>query len=255
MSRHIVRTAAIAALLIARASFANADDLTVFSTIGVQSALESLTPQLEKAIGHRLKISWGTAAMLVKRVKAGESADVYVLTRQSLDTLAKDGKVAAGSQATFASSGIAVAVKKGGAKPDISTPEAFKHALLAAKAIAYSNPAAGGASGVHIAKQIEKAGLAEQLKAKTRHPPAGGNAAKLLISGEAELAIQQKPEVMSVEGVEVVGLAPGEFGNTTQYSAGAAVGSKQGEAAAALVKMLSSPEAQAVFKAKGLDPA
>jgi molybdate transport system substrate-binding protein len=255
MSKHIYRLAAIAAFTLLQTAWVHAQELTVFSTIGVQSALEALTPQLEKASGHKLKIAWGTAAMLVKRVKAGESADLYVLTSQGLDALAKDGKVAAGTESTFASSGIAVAVKKGAAKPDISTPEAFKHALIAAKTIAYSNPAAGGASGVYIAKQIEKAGLADALKAKTRHPPAGGNAAKLLISGEAELAIQQKPEVMSVEGVEVVGLAPGEFGNTTHYAAGVAVGSKQAAAAAAVVKVLSSPEAQAVFKAKGLDPA
>lgn len=253
MLKHICSAAAIAGVLVAQATVASAADLTVFSTIGVQAALETLMPQLEKASGHKLKVTWATAAMLVKRVQGGETADVYVLTKQSLDALAKDGKVAAGSP-TFASSGIAVAVKKGAAKPDISTPEKFKQALLAAKTISYSNPAAGGASGVYIAKQIEKAGLADQLKAKTKYPPAGGNAANLLISGEAELAIQQKPEVMSVQGVEVVGLVPGAFGNTTHYSAGVAAGSKEAAAAKAVIALLSSPEAKAVFKAKGLDP-
>jgi molybdate transport system substrate-binding protein len=96
--------------------------------------------------------------MLVKRVQGGETVDLLVLTRQGLDALVKDGKAAAGSDATFASSGMAVVVKKGASKPDISTPEAFKQALLTAKSIAYSNPAAGGASGVYFAKLLERMG-------------------------------------------------------------------------------------------------
>ena len=121
--------------------FATAAEIKVFSTIGVQAALEELAPKFEKATGHKLTITWATAAILVKRVQAGESADLYILTKQSLDALVKENKATAGADAVFASSGMAMVVKKGAPKPDISTPEAFKQTLLKAKAIAYSNPA------------------------------------------------------------------------------------------------------------------
>src|SRR5437016_3954947 len=140
MSRTIGRLAAIAVFLIAQAGLAFAAEVKIFSTIGLQSALEELVPKFEKATGHKLDITWATAAILVKRVQAGETADLYVLTKQSFDALVAAAKTTAGPDATFASSGMAVVVKKGAAKPDISTPEAYKKALLAAKVIAYSNP-------------------------------------------------------------------------------------------------------------------
>jgi molybdate transport system substrate-binding protein len=249
------RSAAIAAFLLAQATFASAAEIKIYSTIGVQAALEELTPKFEKASGHKLAITWGTAAMLVKRVQGGETVDLLVLTRQGLDALVKDGKAAAGSDATFASSGMAVVVKKGASKPDISTPEAFKQALLTAKSIAYSNPAAGGASGVYFAKLLERMGIAEQMKTKTKYPPAGGNSANLVVSGEADLAIQQEPEVMAVAGVDVVGPLPGNLNNITVYAAGVGTGTKEADAARSLIKFLHSPEAAAVFKARGLNPA
>ena len=249
------RFAAIAVFLLAQATFASAAEIKIYSTIGVQAALEELTPKFEKASGHKLAITWGTAAMLVKRVQGGETVDLLVLTRQGLDALVKDGKAAAGSDATFASSGMAVVVKKGASKPDISTPEAFKQALLTAKSIAYSNPAAGGASGVYFAKLLERMGIAEQMKTKTKYPPAGGNSANLVVSGEADLAIQQEPEVMAVAGVDVVGPLPGNLINITVYAAGVGTGTKEADAARSLIKFLHSPEAAAVFKARGLNTA
>jgi molybdate transport system substrate-binding protein len=142
----------------------------------------------------------------------------------------------------------------GAPKPNISTPEALKQALLNAKFIAYSDPAAGGASGVYFAKLLERMGIADQMKAKTKYPPPGGNSASLLITGEAELAIQQTPEVMYVAGAEVIGQLPGDLNNVTVFAAGIGVDSKNTNAAKALISMLHSPEAAAVFRAKGLDP-
>ncbi len=220
----------------------------------MQAALEELAPKFEKATGNKLSITWGTAALLVKRVQAGESADLYVLVKQSHDTLVKANKAAAGPDALFASSGMAVVVKKGAPKPDISTPEAYKQTLLKATSIAYSNPASGGASGVFFAKTLDRMGIADQMKDKTHFPPPSGNSANLVASGEAELAIQQEPEVMAVAGVDIVGPPPGDLNNITLYTAGAGVGSPQAEAANALIRFLHSPEAQAVFKARGLKP-
>jgi molybdate transport system substrate-binding protein len=255
MSRTIGRVAAIAVFLIAQATFAFAAEIKVYSTIGVQAALEELAPKFEKATGHKLTITWGTAALLVKRVQAGESADLYVLVKQSHDTLVKENKATAGPDALFASSGMAMVVKKGAPKPDISTPEAFKQTLLKAKSIAYSNPASGGASGVYLAKLLERMGIADQMKAKTHFPPPSGNAANLVVSGEAELAVQQEPEVMAVSGVDMVGPLPADLNNITLYTAGIGTGSQQKEAANALIKFLHTPEAAAVFKARGLTPA
>jgi molybdate transport system substrate-binding protein len=187
-------------------------------------------------------------------VQGGESADIYVLTKQGFEALAKDGKAVSSSDALFASSSMAMVVKKGAPKPDISTPEKYKDALLKAKAIAYSNPAAGGASGVFFAKTLDKMGIADQMKGKTKHPPAGGNSANLVVSGEAELAVQQQPEVMSVAGVDIVGAPPGALNNVTFYSAGVNSTTKEASAGHALVKFLHTPEAKAVFKARGLTP-
>lgn len=254
MTRAFGRIAAVAAFIAAQASVATAAEIKVFSTIGVQAALEELAPKFEKASGNKLNVTWATAAILVKRVQAGETADLLILTKQSLDTLVKEGKIAPGSETTFASSGMAVVVKKGAPKPDISTPEAYKQALLKAKSIAYSNPASGGASGVFFAKSLERMGIADAMKAKTHHPPPSGNAANLVVSGEAELAIQQEPEVMSVAGVDVVGAPPGDLNNITSYAAGVGPDTKDPNAAKALIKFLKTPEAAAVFKARGLKP-
>ncbi|MCX7297044.1 MAG: substrate-binding domain-containing protein [Hyphomicrobiales bacterium] len=214
------RVAVATLFLLTHAGLASAADVKVFSTIGVQAALEELAPQFEKASGHKLQITWATA----------------------------------GSDAVFASSGMAMVVKKGAPKPDISTPEAFKQALLKAKTISYSNPEHGGASGVYLAKLIERMGIADQLKAKTVYPPPSGNAGKLAASGEAELAIQQEPEVMSAEGAEMVGPLPAEYNNITTYAAGPFAGTVQADAANALIRFLHTPAAADVFKKRGLKP-
>ena len=250
MSRTMSRLAAIAVFLIAQAGFVNAAEVKVFSTIGVQAALEELAPKFEQATGHKLNITWATAAILVKRVQAGETADLMVLTKQSLDALTKDNKATVGTDAVFASSGMAMVVKQGASKPDISTPDAFKQTLLNAKSIAYSDPAHGGASGVYFAKLLERMGIADQMKAKTKHPPPSGNAAHLVVAGEVELAIQQEPEVMSVAGVDMVGPLPPDLNNITVFAAGIGAGSQQADAANALIRFLHTPEARAVFKAR-----
>jgi len=229
-------------------------ELTVYSTIGVRSAAEDIFSQFEKSSGHKLHVTWGTAPMLVKRIEGGETADVLILSRAGLDTLSKQGKVLAGSEAPLASSGVGIAVKAGAPKPDISTPEALKQTLLKAKAIAYSEPSAGGASGVYFEKLLERMGIAAEMRPKTKYPPAGGFSATLLVSGEAELAVQQKPELLHVAGCEVVGLLPGDLNLVTAFAAGIMPDCKNAEAGTALIAFLRSPPAAAAFRAKGLDP-
>jgi molybdate transport system substrate-binding protein len=229
-------------------------ELTIFSTIGVRSAAEELFREFEKTSGHKLAVVWGTAPMLVKRIEGGETADVLILSRAGIDQLRKLGKIAPGSDVALAGSGVAIAVKAGAPKPDISTPEALKRTLLAAKSIAYSEPSAGGASGVYFAKLLERMGIADAMKPKTKYPPAGGFSAALLMTGEAELAVQQKPELLHVAGAEIVGFLPGDLNLVTMFAAGIMPGSKNVDAAKAVIKMLQSAAAKAVFRAKGLDP-
>jgi molybdate transport system substrate-binding protein len=228
--------------------------LTIYSSIGVRSAAEALFGQFEKAGGHKLAVTWGTAPMLGKRIEGGETADVLILSRAGMDGLLKQGKVVAGSDVALAGSGVAIAVKAGAPKPDISTPEALKQTLLSAKSIAYSEPAAGGASGVYFAKLIERMGIAEAMKPKTRFPPPGGFCAELLMTGEAVLAVQQKPELLHIAGAEIVGMLPGDLNMVTEFAAGIMPDSKNADTAKALIAFLRTAEAKAVFRSKGLDP-
>ncbi len=253
MIGRISYTTVLATFVFAQAQATPAAELKVYSTIAVRGAVEELAPQFERASGNKLVFTWSTAALLLKRIEAGETPDVVILTRTSVDTLTKEGKVAPSSEMLLASSGIAIAVKAGAPKPDISTPEALKQALLNAKSIAYSDPASGGASGVYFAKLLDSMGIADAMKTKTKYPPAGGNSASLLVSGEAELAIQQKPEIMYVAGVEVVGLLPGDLNKITEFAAGVGSQSNEANAANLLIKMLKSPAAAVIFRAKGFD--
>ena len=236
------------------AQAASGAEIKVYSTIGVKSALEDLAPEFEKATGNKLNITWGLISAFTKRAQEGDVPDVLVVSRASIDSLTKDGKIAAGSDATLAKSVFAIAVKRGAPKPDISSADALKTALLAARAVGYTDPAAGGASGVHFAKVLERLGIAADIKAKSKFPPPAGFVGTLLISGEVDIAIQSKPELASTEGVEIVGPLPGDLGSTTVFAAGVGASSPNSEAGKALVKFLSSPEAQAAFTAHGFDP-
>ena len=229
-------------------------EFTVYSTIGVRSAAEDLFRKFETSSGHKLSVTWGTAPMLVKCIEGGDSADVLFLSRAGMDSLVKQGKVVAGSDVMLAGSGVAIAVKAGAPKPDISTPDALKQALLNCKAIAYSEPSAGGASGVYFAKLLERMGIAEAMKPKTKYPPAGGFSAALLMTGEAELAVQQKPELLHVAGAEIVGFLPGDLNMVTEFAAGITPGCKNADAGKALIAFLRTPDSKAVFRSKGLDP-
>lgn len=245
----------LAAFIAAQVTLAGAAEIKVFSTIGVKSVLEELIPKFEMSSGHKLDVTWSTAALLAKRVESGEQADAVILIKNNVETLLKGGKIVPGTDTLFGQSIFAVGVRAGAPKPDISTPDAFKQSLLAAKGVSYSNPASGGASGVYIAKQIERMGITGQLKDKTKFPPPGSFSGTLLVSGDADIAIQSKPELLSVPGVAIVGPLPGDMAFTVVYAGGVQVGATQADAAKAFVNYLKSPEAQAVFKAKGYDPA
>jgi molybdate transport system substrate-binding protein len=169
--------------------------------------------------------------------------------------MVRAGRILAGSEATLASSPAAIAVKAGAPRPDIATAEALKRTLLAARAISYSDPQAGGASGVHFARVIEQMGIADAINAKNRFPPPGGLCARFLPTGEVELAIQQVPELKQVAGIDIVGPLPAPYGLVTVFVAGIERSSANAAQARALLDFLRTPSAAAVFRDKGLDPA
>jgi molybdate transport system substrate-binding protein len=252
-----MKTTAMHALILllgVAASSAGAAEIKAFVTIALESVMHDLGPKFEKASGHKLNAEYALGAGLAKRLQAGEAADVLLSPRGGVDALLKAGKLVPGSDAVLAQSGIGVAVRAGAPKPDISSPDALKRALLSARSVSYTNPAFGGASGVHFAKVLDRLGIAKEVEAKTRFPAEGGLTAKLLVSGDAELAIQQVGELISVPGVELVGPLPGDLQNITVFSAAIPATSSQADAARSLIRYLQTPEAAAVMKAKGLEP-
>jgi molybdate transport system substrate-binding protein len=232
-----------------------AAEMKMFSTIGVQGAIEALLPQFERTTGHKAIITFGLAAPLSERIREGETADLLIATRAGIESLIKNGKIISGSDATIASSGIGIAVRTGEPKPDITTPEALKRALLAARSVGYGNPAAGGATGVQFAKVLDLLGITDEITAKAKYPPPGGFVGHLLVSGETDLAVQQIPELAFVSGIELVGPLPPELQATTVFAAGVPTNAEQPDAARNMIEFLRSPEATAVFKAKGFDSA
>jgi molybdate transport system substrate-binding protein len=233
-----------------------AADVKVLSTTALTSVLQELAPQFERTTGHKISLTFATAATLAKRIADGESADVAVLTPGAIEDLTTKGKIVAGSSIALARSGIGVAVRAGAPKPDISSPEALKQALLAAKSVAYSDPASGGASGVHFAKVLERLGIAAEVAAKATlsQGGSGGLVGDLIVKGDAEIGVQQVPELMAVSGIDIVGPLPGDLQNVTRFSAGIPVNAKEAEAGKALIGFLRTPASMAVFRAKGLEP-
>ena len=183
---------------------AEAAELKVLSAFGMQSVLEDLGPKFERATGHKLAISFATGGATVKRAQDGEAADVVITLGQGIDTLVKDGKAPAGNVTVLARSGIVVVVRKGAPKPDISSPDALKRTLLAAKSISYVDPASGGASGIHFAKVLDRLGIANEMQSKTVFPNPKTPAAVgvLVANGEAEIGVHIIQEVMSVAGID-----------------------------------------------------
>ena len=235
-----------------------AAEVKVLSTVQMKTVLEDLGPKFERATGHKLAITFAGLGAVVKRVQGGETVDVVIIPREGIDGFVKDGKAAAGNVTVVARSrGLGVAVRKGAPKPDISSPEALKRTLLAAKSITYPNPAGGGLSGIHFAKVLDRLGIANEMKSKTIFGPPGGGATLgvLVANGEAEIGVHFFHELIPVAGIELVGPLPGDFQETTVLSAAIMTGAKDAGASKALVNFLRTSEAATVINAKGMEPA
>jgi molybdate transport system substrate-binding protein len=228
----------------------NAAEIKVLSTQATEEAYRELVPQFEKATGHKVTTVFTGTIGAQKRLADGESYDMIIMSGPSIDAQIKIGKVVAGSRVDIAKSGVGVGVPKGAPKPDISTTEGLKKTLLAAKSIGYST----GPSGVYMTGLFEKLGLADQVKDKLRQTPTGVFVGTIIASREVEIGFQQVSELSNFPGVDYVGPLPADVQNTTVFSSGMIVDAKEAEAAKALVKFLTSPEAGSAFKKRGMEP-
>jgi molybdate transport system substrate-binding protein len=224
--------------------------LSVLTSNGQRTVMAELMPRFEKATGHKVMASYDPGQIMMRRIDAGESADVVILGGAALDELAKKGKIAAGSTRAYSSCGIGLAVAAGLSKPDIGSVEAFRRALLAAKTVAWTIE---GASGIHFSGLIERLGIAAEVGAKAVRQP-GGLVGELVAAGKAELAIQQIPELLAVPAIQYVGPLPQELQKITQTSAGVFSGSKEPAAARAFLDFLFTPESRQVVKRMGHEP-
>ena len=240
--------------LLGLGSAAESAELKVLCANGMQTVMEDLGPKFERATGHKVAITFATGGATVKRAREGETADVVIAPLQGIDGLVKDGKAAADNVTALANTGISVAIRKGVPRPDISSPEALKRTLLAAKTITYLNPADGGASGIHFAKVLDRLGIANEMKSKTIFAPKTDAVGVLVANGEAEIGVLQYQLLFSVAGIEIVGPLPGDLQDTTVFSGAIMGGARDTKASRALINFLRSPEAAGVIKAKGMEP-
>ena len=231
-------------------------EIKVVSTTAMKTVFEDLAPAFERATGNRTNVELGPSLRLEKELGDGKAADVAIVSRKGIEELTARGRLAAGSAMHIADSTIGVAVAKGTPKPDISSPESFKRAMLAAKSIACSKPVGGGQSGAHLAKVFEQLGITTAMRAKSTYGAGGaaGLAGLVVLRGEAEIGIQQMAELMAVSGIDIVGPLPRELQSVTPFVAGISTNASHPEAAKALIAFLTTPEAKRVIEANGLEP-
>lgn len=231
------------------ATSVHAADVTVLCSQGLKTALDELIPQFERASGDHLIVTYDTSAILKGQVDAGKPFTVVVLTPPLIAALIQQGKVVDGTATTLARTGVGLAVKKGAARPDIGSAEALKRALTGAGSVAYST---SGASGAVFAAALQKLGIADAVKARGKAIP-NGLTGDVVARGEADLAVQLMPELMSVAGVDVVGPFPAEVQSFVVLTGGISVTADKARAEAFLA-FLRAPAAAAVIRAKGLEP-
>ena len=222
--------------------------IRVMCTLGLRGLLEEIAPALD-ARGLYFAPSYGATNVLLPKITTGETAEVAILTDAAIEGLVEHGTIAAGLRRDLARSSIGIAVKEGAPRPDISTPEAFKHALLLAKSIAFSR---SGASGIHFANLITQLGIATEVAGKARI--FDGVVGELAARGEVEIAVQQVSELKLVSGIDIVGPLPEQLQKVTVFSAGVLAASARPAAAGLFIEALRTPAVAAVMRKQGLEP-
>jgi len=257
LAARAMRTLAVVlALLVAKIAAVQAADINAFISTAIKAVTDELLPPFERANGHSIRASYAPSGALIPRFERGEPVDVFLTDAPAIDRLIQQGKIV-GGRIDLARTGIGICVRKGAPRPDVSTPEALKRALLGAKTVGHASPAGGSIVAGHIQGVFEQLGISSQVTPKVKLAAGGpnGRVSVLVSSGEAEIGLQQVSELLSNPEVEVIGMLPAELQLTTLYSAGVTASARQAEAAMSLIRVLTVPTAAPIFKAAGLDPA
>ena len=236
-------------LFLGQADSANAPEIKVWTARAIATVLAEVGPQFERATGYKLAISSDLPTGFARRANAGEPFDVLISGSAPVDEWIKEGRIIAVTRADIARSGIGVEVRAGARKPDVSSVEAFKRALLEAKSIAYLKVG----SGVYVAGMLERLGVAEAIKSKVTRPESD-IVSELVAKGEVELGMVVITQILTTPGVELVGPLPPEIQSYVTFTAGISANSKSPEAGKRLIKFLTGPTATPVIKAQGMEP-
>jgi len=248
MKSGTILAAAAAALLLPTLS--SAVEIRVLASGATRDAYVEAVPQFEKATGHTVVTTWTGSANIKKRIAAGEVYDLVIVGAPVIDAFVQQGKVVAGSRVDLMKSGVGVGVRAGASRPDISSSGNLKKAVLEAKSIGYST----GPSGDYVIKLFERMGIADQVRPKLKQVPSGERIGTFITSGEAEIGFQQVSELIHVKGVTYVGPIPAELQPGFSFAGSITANAQHPEAAAALIKYLSSAEAAPVITKAGLAP-
>jgi molybdate transport system substrate-binding protein len=240
----------LAILMAPLASSAQAAEIVLTSSTAMREVVEELAAMFERASGNKVTMSFQSGVQTSEKIEAGFAGDLVVTTPAAIDALTKDGKLVPGSRVNFVQSGVGVAVRTGAKHPDISTTAGFRAALVAAKSVGISE----GPSGVYLMTIMGRLGIADEVKAKAVTPPLGQRVGNLIARGEAEIGVQQVTELLPIAGIDFLGQLPEELQTKIGYATARLTTAKQPEAAAALVKFMSSPAAVPVMKKMGLEP-
>ena len=249
MLKHAMATGTVVVCLFVLGTAAQAAEVRVLASTGIQAAVEALGPRFEKAGGDTLKVDFSTTATLRERIDKGEAFDVLILTDEAVDALIKSGVLASGTRAELARVGMGVAFRKGAAKPDVRTAASMKQTLLNAKSVAYTG---NGATRPFIDKMFATMGIAGEMQAKAHLTPPN-QAPASVAKGESEIVISLISEFVAEPGVELAGMLPAEYQNYLGFAAAAGAKSGNAPAAQALIKFLDGPAAASTYKAKGME--
>jgi molybdate transport system substrate-binding protein len=240
-------------LVMSAGRIAGAAEIKLLSAVALQPGVAGLISEFEKSTGHKVTVAYGTVGALSDRLQKGEATDVAIVSGPQIDGLQKQGKIVAGSRVDIAKVGVGAFVRKGGAKPDISSADAFKRTLLAARSIAYPDPAGGGASGVYLGGLLDRLGIAADMKPKTKYLGPEPLLYESVAKGEIEIGFNQISEIFAQPSVEFLGPLPATIQNYTLFAAGIGATSSQADVGKALIAFLSSPAAEGMLKAKGFE--
>ena len=252
--RKTVLTMAAAASLVFATAGAFAAELKVYVSGAMAHALEEISKDFVKKNGHTLDFVVGTTGVLQDRVRKGEKADVIEVTTVGMDALEKEKLVVPGTRMELAKANIGVAVRDGAPAMDISSTEALKQRLLAARSIAYIDPAVGGQAGAAMVSLLQKLGITEQMKNKTVHGRTGAESVQKMVAGEADIAISFISEILPIKGAKLVGPLPAAVQNPSSYAGAVGVASANPDAARALLAAMRGAEAHHVMVDAGLEP-